>query len=119
MPLLDRSQLHLLAENCSRRTKYKNYVDELQRKKNWSKSRVRTKVEHPFCVLKRIFGFDKVKYRGLEKNHQPLLLLRTDTALPYPCHPKPLASSLVIQDSPYIYSSPTGLHRSKTSHLTS
>ena len=33
------------------------------------KARVRAKVEHPFRILKRIFGFDKVRYRGLKKNH--------------------------------------------------
>jgi len=55
-----------------RRTKFKNYVDELQKKKNQSKSRVRAKVEHPFRILKRIFGFDKARYRGLKKNHHRL-----------------------------------------------
>jgi IS5 family transposase len=29
---------------------------------------VRAKVEHPFLVLKRVFGFTKVRYRGLDKN---------------------------------------------------
>jgi len=55
-----------------RRTRFKNYVDEDARCKNASKSRVRAKVEHPFRILKRIFGFDKVRYRGLEKNHNRL-----------------------------------------------
>ena len=55
-----------------RRTKFKNYVDELQKKKNRSKSSVRAKVEHPFRILKRIFGFDKVRYRGIAKNHHRL-----------------------------------------------
>lgn len=55
-----------------RRTKYKNYVDQLQRKKNRVKSKVRARVEHPFRILKRIFGFDKVRYRGLAKNHNRL-----------------------------------------------
>jgi len=55
-----------------RRTKYKNYVDELQRAKNRVKSRVRARVEHPFRILKRIFGFEKVRYRGLKKNHNRL-----------------------------------------------
>ena len=55
-----------------RRTKFKHYVDELQKKKNRSKSRVRARVEHPFRILKRIFGFDKVRYRGLAKNHHRL-----------------------------------------------
>ncbi len=55
-----------------RRTKFKNDVDELQKKKNRSKSRVRAKVEHVFRVLKRQFGFDRVRYRGLTKNHHRL-----------------------------------------------
>jgi IS5 family transposase len=54
----------------SRRTKFKNHVDEEARRKNTTKSRVRSKVEHPFRILKRIFGFTKVRYRGLWKNHQ-------------------------------------------------
>ena len=55
-----------------RRTKFKNRVDELQKKKNRSKSSVRAKVEHPFRILKRVFGFDKVRYRGIAKNHHRL-----------------------------------------------
>ena len=52
------------------RTKFKDYVDQAARRKNTTKSRVRAKVEHPF--RKRIFGFDKVRYRGLAKNHNRL-----------------------------------------------
>jgi len=55
-----------------KRTRFKDYVDELQKKKNHSKSRVRAKVEHPFRILKRVFGFDKVRYRGIAKNHNRL-----------------------------------------------
>jgi transposase, IS5 family len=47
-------------------------VDELQRAKNRSKSRVRARVEHPFGIVKRIFGFEKTRYRGLAKNHNRL-----------------------------------------------
>jgi hypothetical protein len=54
----------------SRRTKYKDYVDEEAKRKNTTKARVRAKVEHPFRILKRIFGFTKVRYRGIWKNHQ-------------------------------------------------
>jgi IS5 family transposase len=39
-----------------------------ERLSNKSKSRIRAKVEHPFFVLKRIFGYAKVRYRGLLKN---------------------------------------------------
>jgi IS5 family transposase len=55
-----------------RRTKYKDRVDELQKKKNKMKSKVRAMVEHPFRILKRVFGFDKVRYRGIAKNHNRL-----------------------------------------------
>ena len=55
-----------------RRTRYKGIVDELQRKKNRTKSRVRARVDHPFRILKRVFGFDKVRYRGIAKNHHRL-----------------------------------------------
>ncbi len=56
----------------SRRTRYKQFVDELQRRKNRTKARVRAKVEHPFRILKRVFGFVKVRFRGLKKNHDHL-----------------------------------------------
>ena len=39
-----------------------------QRAKNRSKSRVRARVEHVFAVVKRLWGFSKVRYRGLAKN---------------------------------------------------
>ncbi len=54
----------------SRRTKFKNHVDEEAKRKNTTKARVRSKVEHPFRILKRVFGFTKVRYRGIWKNHQ-------------------------------------------------
>ena len=66
--------IHEAAPNAqdmtSRRAKYKNYVDEEARRKNTTKSRVRAKVEHLFRILKRVFGFTKVRYRGLWKFHQ-------------------------------------------------
>ncbi len=40
----------------------------MERAKNRTKSRVRTKVEHVFQILKLKFGFVKVRYRGLQKN---------------------------------------------------
>lgn len=54
----------------NRRTKFKNYVDEEGKRKNRTKSRVRAKVEWSFRILKRVFGFIKVRYRGLKKNHE-------------------------------------------------
>jgi IS5 family transposase len=55
-----------------RRTKFKGGVDKVEKKKNKSKSSVRAKVEHVFRIVKRIFGFDKVRYRGIAKNHNRL-----------------------------------------------
>jgi IS5 family transposase len=39
------------------------------------KASIRAKVEHPFQVLKRQFGFTKVRYRGLAKNTAQLVTL--------------------------------------------
>lgn len=43
-------------------------IDERIKAKNRTKSRVRAKVEHTIGVIKRVFGFQKVRYRGLAKN---------------------------------------------------
>jgi IS5 family transposase len=56
----------------SKRTRFKNYVDEAAKKKNTTEAKVRAKVEHVFRILKRVFGFDKVRYRGIAKNHHRL-----------------------------------------------
>ena len=37
------------------------------RAKNRNKSRIRSRVEHVFGVVKRLWGFGKVRYRGLAK----------------------------------------------------
>lgn len=41
---------------------------------NSTKSKIRAKVEYPFLVLKRTFGFNKVLYRGLNKNANRLFV---------------------------------------------
>ena len=43
-------------------------VDEVERSKNRNKSKIRARVEHVFGVVKRLWGFGKVRYRGLQKN---------------------------------------------------
>jgi transposase, IS5 family len=58
----------------NRRYRRKGVVDEEQRAKNRTKSSVRAKVEHPFLVIKRIFGFTKTRYRGLDKNSNRLFV---------------------------------------------
>ena len=60
------------ADMTQRRYRYRDRIDWLERRKNRHKSSVRARVEHPFLVLKRIFGFAKVRYRGIAKNAQRL-----------------------------------------------
>ena len=43
-------------------------TEKLERLVNRAKSRVRARVEHVFAVIKRLWGFNKVRYRGLAKN---------------------------------------------------
>ena len=45
-----------------------NPVDALIDQVEKIKASIRAKVEHPFRVIKRQFGFAKVRYRGLKKN---------------------------------------------------
>ncbi len=40
-----------------------------------AKARIRAKVEHPFRVIKRQFGYTKVRFRGLAKNTAQLTTL--------------------------------------------
>jgi IS5 family transposase len=56
----------------NKRYRHRGIVDEVERGKNRTKSGVRAKVEHPIGVIKRVFGFAKVRYRGLAKNTQRL-----------------------------------------------
>jgi len=58
----------------NRRCKHRGVVDEAEKAKNRTKSRVRAKVEHPFGIIKRVFGFACVRYRGLEKNAHRLFV---------------------------------------------
>lgn len=52
----------------NQRYRYKGMVDEVERMKNRTKSKIRARVEHVFAVMKLKFGFTKVRYRGIEKN---------------------------------------------------
>jgi len=70
------SQKDLIASKAPRAKDFTNQrvrnrqgqVDEATRAKNRNKSRIRARVEHVFCVVKRLWGFAKVRYRGLAKN---------------------------------------------------
>ncbi len=57
------------AKDFTNERPYKNRaLTPAQRQSNRRKSSVRSKVEHPFLVLKRLWGFAKTRYRGLAKN---------------------------------------------------
>ena len=48
--------------------KQNNAIDALIDQMEKLKASIRAKVEHPFRVIKRQFGYTKVRYRGLKKN---------------------------------------------------
>ena len=57
------------AKDFTNKRAYKNRpLTEADKATNRRKSSVRSKVEHPFLTLKRLWGFAKVRYRGLAKN---------------------------------------------------
>lgn len=50
------------------------YLSQMQRQVNRKRSKVRARVEHAIGVIKRVFGFAKVRYRGLAKNGHRLFV---------------------------------------------
>ena len=57
-----------------RRGRGYKYLGQLQREINRKRSKVRARAEHAIGVIKRIFGFAKVRYRGLAKNGNRLFV---------------------------------------------
>jgi IS5 family transposase len=57
--------------------KFINWERQIERRK----SAVRSKVEHPFLIIKRFFGYSKTVYRGLAKNTHRLQLLLASSNL--------------------------------------
>jgi IS5 family transposase len=55
-------------DRTNQRVKGTGVIAELERVVNRIKSKVRSKVEHVFAVVKRLWGFNKVRYKGLAKN---------------------------------------------------
>ena len=57
------------AKDFTNKRAYKNRpLTEADKATNRRKSSIRSKVEHPFLTRKRLWGFAKVRYRGLAKN---------------------------------------------------
>ena len=55
-----------------RRYRYTGRVNRVEQRRNRIKSKTQARVEHAFLILKRVFGFTKVRYRGLRKNRERL-----------------------------------------------
>ncbi|KPX37229.1 ISPsy2, transposase [Pseudomonas amygdali pv. eriobotryae] len=65
---------------AARRSTYKKHgkrsvLYKAIRKIEKAKAQVRAKVEHPFRVIKRQFGYEKVRFRGLAKNTAQMVTL--------------------------------------------
>ena len=65
---------------AARRSTYKkldkrSVLCKAKRKIEKAKAQIRAKVEHPFRVIKRQFGYTKVRFRGLAKNTAQLVTL--------------------------------------------
>ena len=65
---------------AARRSTYKHLskrsaLYKARRKIEKAKAQVRAKVEHPFRVIKRQFGYVKTRFRGLAKNTAQLFSL--------------------------------------------
>lgn len=70
------SQKELIASKAPRAKDFTNQrvpsavvkSDDARHSKNRNKSKIRARVELAFAVVKRLWGFGKVSYRGLAKN---------------------------------------------------
>lgn len=67
-------------EVAARRSTYKHLskrsvLYQAKREIEKAKAQVRAKVEHPFRVIKRQFGYVKTRFRGLAKNTTQLITL--------------------------------------------
>lgn len=64
-----------VAFNVNERASKHTALSYSQRMRNRRLSRVRAVVEHPFLVVKRLWGHAKVRYRGIEKNLAQMYML--------------------------------------------
>jgi IS5 family transposase len=62
------AQANGLAFNVNQRGTKSKPLTKTQRVRNRHLSRVRATVEHPFLVVKQLWGHAKVRYRGIKKN---------------------------------------------------
>ena len=65
----------LIEDWVARKAKPGKSLDAWTRGLNHAIAKLRAVGEHPFRILKRQFGYTKVRYRGLEKNTTQLMTL--------------------------------------------
>ena len=65
---LIKSRAPLAKDVTNQRVRKGSPTEAIERLVNRAKSRVRARVEHVFGVVKRLWGFNKARYRGLTKN---------------------------------------------------
>ena len=68
-------QIHLMEDWVARKSKPNQKLDTWTRRFNRAVASIRAIGEHPFRILKRQFGYTKVRYRGLDKNIAQLYTL--------------------------------------------
>ena len=66
--LKDEAEAAGIEFNVNQRGTRSRRLTQRQRARNRRLSRVRATVEHPFLVVKRLWGHTKVRYRGIKKN---------------------------------------------------
>ena len=66
---------HIAAKRGGVKALPEGALKEATRHLEYLKAAIRAKVEHPFRVIKRQFGYTKVRYRGLKKNTAQILTL--------------------------------------------
>ena len=65
---------NLRDETCERPYRNRALSPEAKQK-NQAKSKNRARVEHRFLILKQHWGYNKIRYRGIEKNRQRLFVM--------------------------------------------
>lgn len=68
-------QWHVAAKRSKIKTMAEGTLKELHKGLEKVKTQVRAIVEHPFHILKNLFGFRKVRYRGLARNTAQIFTL--------------------------------------------
>jgi IS5 family transposase len=68
-------QWHIAMQPGKRRVLSDSALGQMIEKVEKIKASIRAKVEHPFHVIKNLFGHKKTRYRGLAKNHAQLFSL--------------------------------------------